>query len=90
LGYRIVYGKKKKRFCRPSKGRKLLAAAIIICILLVIAGFLGGTELLLPGNREISGAALENLVKTVQDGASLSDAIAAFCQEIIANAQMPN
>lgn len=88
MGYRIVYGKKKRRFRQATKGKKVLIAATVVSILLVAAVFLGEMEFL-PGDRQISGAALENLVQSLQDGASLSDVIVTFCQEIIANAQIP-
>ena len=90
MGYRIVYGRKKRQFCQLTKGKKVLAAAIVICVLLVMVCFLGGTEFLLPGDREISGAALENMVNAVRNGENISDAVASFCREIILNAQMPH
>ena len=87
MGYRIVYGKKKGRFRQPKKGKKALIVAVVSMLLFAV-GFWGRTELL-PGNRQNSGAALENLIEAVQEGVSISDAVVAFCREIIANAQTP-
>lgn len=89
MGYRIVYGKKKTRFHSLSKRSKILIIAIVGCILLMAVSYFGGAEVYLPGDREVTGVALENMVDSLQDGEKLSDAITAFCREIIENAQTP-
>jgi len=40
------------------------------------------------GRQLLPEAALENMVEAVQDGESISDAITAFCREIIDSAQI--
>lgn len=89
MGYRIIYGKKKAGFRALSKRSKILILAIAGCILLVAASYFWGADVYLPGDREVTGAALENMVDLLQDGEKLSDAIVIFCREIIENAQTP-
>ena len=82
MGYRIVYGKRDKRFRRPLKGRKILTITIIACLILFAFGYVFCTAPLIPGE------ALEHMATAVRGGEKVSDAIVAFCQEIIGNAQM--
>ncbi|MBQ8768997.1 MAG: hypothetical protein IJZ15_05080 [Oscillospiraceae bacterium] len=83
MGYRIVYGKDKRRSWKLNKGKYTLIFAIAICIALMAVSYFCGDALKLPGES------LENMAQAVQNGESLSDAITAFCREIIENAQIP-
>jgi len=89
MGYRIVYGRNKRRFRQLKKRGKTLMLSIVVCVVLIIAGYFGGAKLLLPGDPDVSATALENMVDSVQGGEKISDAIVAFCREIIANAEIP-
>ena len=88
MHYRIVYGKKKRSHQQLTKRQKAFVIAAFVCISLAIFCLLGGTKLLLPGDAEVSGAALENMVQAFQNGETLADAVTAFCEEILANAQI--
>lgn len=79
MGYRIIYGKEKRRL---SKGTKKLIITILVSSLLI--GFAYFCRPKLPET------ALENMVDAVRDGEALTDAISAFCQEIIDCAQIYN
>ena len=41
----------------------------------------------LPGNPEITAPAFEELMNALSNGASFSDAVTAFCREVIYSAQ---
>ena len=88
MGYRIIYAKEKHRFRQLSKRKRILIITIAVSACLILFGCFGGAGKTLPGDPNTS-AALENLVESVQGGEDLSDAVVAFCQEIIANAQKP-
>ena len=77
MGYRIVYGKDKRRF--SIKYKPLLVIGAICAAALLLSYF--ARSIRLPE------AALENMVEAVRSGESLTDAITAFCREIIVNAQ---
>ena len=53
---------------------------VVVVLILVIAA---AADLRLPGD------ALENMAQAVRGGEDVSDAIVAFCREIIGNAQIP-
>lgn len=76
MGYRIIYGKEKRRL---SKGAKTFISVILAC-----ASLIGFAYFCRP---ELPETALENMVDAVRDGEPLSDAISAFCREIIDGAQ---
>lgn len=89
MHYRIVYGKDKRRFPMLTKRQKVMITTAAVCIAMTAVCLLWGTQWLLPGDPQVSGAALENMADSLQNGESLADAVVAFCQEIVANAQMP-
>jgi hypothetical protein len=77
MGYRIVYGRKKGGL---SKRTITFIISVLVCLLIVLFGYF--TRPKLPE------AALENMADAVQNGESLSEAITAFCQEVIGDAQI--
>lgn len=94
MGYRIEYGSQGE-LRKPLKRKYPYAAiATVACVLALVAGAItlkhtGLTfvqELLLPGDPAVTASALENMVDNIKDGDSITDAITAFCQEIIDNA----
>ena len=95
MGYQIRYD---AIGIQNRKGRDKLRGWIAsICVLLLIAGAItvktvGLTwvqEVLLPGDPDVTAAALEGMVEDLRQGDSLGQAIRAFCEEIIANGQLP-
>lgn len=77
MGYRIIYGKQKRRL---SKGNKTL-----ICTVLISAMLIGFAYFFRP---KLPEEALETMVEAVRGGEDLSDAISAFCREIIDSAEI--
>ncbi len=78
MGYRIIYGKKKRACHQLGRARWILVFVIIIAGL-IAAGMI---------NLRLSGFALENMAQAVRDGQKVSDAIVTFCREIIENGQV--
>ena len=96
MGYRIQYGQTmtKEEIKEPvdtKRMKPLLAIILLICIVFFFI-FLGGTETLrdcfIPGDPEITEAAVKMFIEDVREGESIGDAITAFCLEIIDNADV--
>lgn len=91
MGYRITY---ENGFIRKEliRNRRLslelwgtgLSVAVLAVSLLVPRGRLWVRNLLLPGDEEITVAALEGMVEDLRDGEPLGEAVESFCREIIA------
>ena len=94
MGYRIEYdgiGIQKRR--GEIKWRGWIT---LVCVLLLVVGAITVKtvglqwvqEVLLPGDPDVTAAALEGLVDDLRQGDALGQAIRAFCEEIIANGQL--
>ncbi len=94
MSYRIDYGSREALRMPLKPKRPLSALAAAFCVLALVAGAmtvkhagLSWVETyLLPGDPAVTAAALENLAKDLREGESLSDAVTAFCQEIMDHA----
>lgn len=93
MAYRIEYGKnrKYKGIQKQRRWGSVLAALGIItavaCMCFCVVNYVG-LDSLLPGDPAVTGAALDTLVENWQEGMSVGEAFTAFCQEIVANAQI--
>lgn len=92
MGYRIQYGKttKLERSASPRSRRRTsviqavsVAAALAIVAILGRFGFL---DFLIPGDKDVTKSALHAMLENVREGERVKDAIAAFCAEILDNA----
>ena len=61
-----------------------VSAAALAVAMLVPQGRLWLRDLMLPGDEEITAAALEGMVEDLRAGEPLGEAVEAFCKEIIA------
>ena len=52
--------------------------------LMVPQGRLWLRDLLLPGNEDVTAAALESMVTDLRDGEAIGQAVESFCKEILA------
>ncbi len=91
MGYVMEYGcgvavklplKKKKRKILPIMG------AILAIVLVLTVQMLPGVRAslwkhLLPGDAAVTAQALQTLAADLQEGESFSDAVTAFCQQIL-------
>ncbi len=89
MGYRIAYSSIGKRLKRNRKKSTAVVAVLVIMILVIGAiavksiGLTWVKEVLLPGDPNVTAAALEDLAENLRNGESIGDAIRVFCQEII-------
>ena len=91
LGYQITYenGTMRKQTLRRRriKWKRLgigLSAAAMAVTMLVPQGRLWLRDLILPGDEEVTAAALEEMVSDLRDGQPIGEVVEAFCREIIA------
>ena len=88
MAYRIQYSPESiKRYpCKPNRKQTKKYKLIVICLILAAALWVRTTgipDFLLPGDKEVTRAAAETLVKNVKQGSSMTDAVTVFCQEIL-------
>ena len=92
MAYYIQYGKitTKERIARlrSSQTFKLYNWIFvgILAVTISLLGRLGALDFLIPGDREITKAAFQTMVEDVREGERVSDALTAFCEEILAGA----
>ena len=80
---------------KPRKSKKWTSfAALIVVLVLVISAFSFKSVVapwvqrwLIPGDPEVTAGALRNMVDDLRQGVDFADALAAFCNEIIAHGQ---
>ena len=97
MAYRIEYDTSvpcRQRCCGKPKVT-LLAAGFFLLFLLLVNLFwpAGGDllrEILLPGDPAVTAEAVDSLIENLEDGETVSDSVAAFCREIIDNAETQN
>lgn len=94
MGYQIQYGPQKYRR-REQKQRKVPKWLVIaICAALLTGGLTAAgldgyiRSWLLPGDPDVTGAALDQAVQNLRDGDPVGEVVTAFCEEIIAHAQI--
>ncbi len=90
MGYKIRYD----AVSGPSGGdqkRKWTGTVALVCVIVCLLGALAiknyglpwVQEVLLPGDPAVTAAALETLAADLRGGATLWDAVTAFCREIM-------
>lgn len=94
MGYCISYeeGGNKKRLCGDK--RKIytttIASMLLLLTIFTLICFFKDKDVrkaLLPGDGAVTEAAINNFAESVQNGVGVGDAVAAFCREIIENAE---
>lgn len=94
MAYRIQYDQGSQKYEIRKQGIRW-PAVIAGCVLLLLIftwqfwpeGKAFIQELVFPGDVEATGQALEIMVVDLKSGAPLSDAVSAFCREVIYGAQ---
>lgn len=95
MGYQISYGPIKTKDSVKMRGKTVRAFALVICIIALVIGLqvsgVGKTlwRWMLPGNPEVTSAALDTMAESLKQGDSVGEAVTAFCREIIENANLP-
>ena len=87
MGYTIEYQPEDNIRYPPVKSKEIHArpiAALVVCVLLLISCLIWGEDIfnfLLPGDAEITKAALANMIEEIGEGVQVGEAMAAFCSE---------
>ncbi len=97
MAYQISYGQTmektpitEKRILRLSKKqRTIIITAVLSAGLAVLSQRKSFQDALLPGNSQVTREAISGMISDLQAGELLGDAVRAFCQEIVDNAQIP-
>ena len=97
MGYQIRYGATMvKEYVKDRRKFRLsrVNARVIIVGLVVLLGVIfclqeNVQNFLLPGNSQVTRAAISGLVSDLKSGISLSDCVEAFCVEIVDGAKLP-
>lgn len=91
MGYRITYenGVIRKRIVRIRRFKWKpwsagVIATVFVLMLMLPSGRLWIRNLLLPGDEEVTAAALESMVSNLRSGESVGETLEVFCKEIIA------
>ena len=91
MGYRITYdnGVAKKEVIRAQrvnwkKWGVVAVSAVFAVTLMVPQGRLWLRDLILPGDEDVTAAALEGIVSDLRSGEPLGEAVETFCKEILA------
>ena len=87
MGYKIVYGKKKRGKYQPLRLQTVVAAFSFLLVLCVCASWPEGTAQLrrVFVSKELSESAqaMVSMVENLKAGDDISDTIMVFCQELI-------
>lgn len=91
MAYRIIYGEGtiRKQIIKltPRKWKAGLLgviAAVLAVSMMVPQARLWIRDLLLPGDEDITAAALEGMASDLSSGETVREAVEAFCKEILA------
>lgn len=93
MAYQITYGPvKQKKMGGKRGGGKLPAAVFLGALLLSVLAYEFRESIasfLLPGDPDVTAAALQSMAEEIAVGERIGDAFACFCQEIIEHAGLP-
>lgn len=98
MGYRIDYGQPfDPKYPMPSRHSRLpwmVCAALLLFTLLTNLYWPEGRaallDILIPGDPEITAAAFSGMLEDVQAGEDITNAVTAFCREILDNGTNPD
>lgn len=96
MGYRIIYesaiARKTKAHGVPSRKQYVIFWSVFLLIVFSIC-WLGWNKTniryyLLPGDPDVTGTAIEDMIDEIRSGAAVSDAVSAFCKVIVNHATL--
>lgn len=89
MAYQVQYGVSRHDRSNGGVGKWIAMTLLVILVAgLLVAGQNMSWNWLLPGDPRITAAALETLRENLTAGETLSDAVTAFCREIIHGASL--
>ncbi len=95
MGYHMDYEQIGQTRPQPTEKHRVsgVIAVVLICVLVMGAvaiktvGLPWVETFLIPGDPEVTQAALQDMVSNLQEGQSIGEAVTAFCREIVENAK---
>lgn len=95
MAYRVEYksfGEEKKQTKAQNHKRAIIAASLVLALTggaltVKLTGLPWIQKYLLPGDPDVTAAALEQMVEDLRSGSNIGDAVTSFCKEIMGNAQ---
>ena len=90
MGYYLEYSPElKKRYPQKVKQTREPVRTVAIVLLAAVAAYVsvrgGLIRYILPGDYEVTTAALSQLIEQVVSGEPISQSVVTFCEEIIIN-----
>lgn len=89
MGYRITYGTVLQKVELSSPGKKQIKIGYVVAVSALILTLVLGCkywQFLLPGDSQVTERALHELAENLREGEQFSDAVTAFCREILESA----
>lgn len=93
MGYRILYDNEKMQISKDNDkyfGKRMISFSLVCLLILGSLKMIGWDRIknyLLPGEPEVTETAINSMIESIRTGASVKDAVTAFCVEIIEYAQ---
>ena len=94
MGYRIDYnsaGAKRKSILFSEKLSKIKGKWLVlpVVLILLLPGIFNGRirDFLTPGDPQVTRQSLQELVTDLQEGQPFTEALASFCESVLAHAQ---
>lgn len=93
MAYKINYGP-ARRIQKTGRGKRHRLLVWILVVVVLLGFYASGLRdklvyWLLPGDPEVTAAALETMVQQIGTGENVGDAFSCFCREIIDHADIP-
>ena len=90
MSYYVEYSPElKKRYPIRVKRNKNPTVTVAILLLAAVAAYIsvqyGLVRYLIPGNQEVTAAAISQLVEQLASGEPIREAVITFCEEIVTN-----
>ena len=97
MGYQIQYGQtivktfvsERKKFRISRKGTGVLIIVLVILLVIALGSREAVQDFLIPGNSQVTRAAVSKMVSDLKEGEPLSACFEAFCREIVDAANIP-
>jgi len=97
MGYQIQYGQgmvktyvpERKKFKTTRKQIWIICVCLMLLLAIILCSRDNVQNFLLPGNGEVTRAAISKMVSALKAGAPFADSFEVFCREIVDGAYIP-
>jgi len=96
MSYRISYdGKAEKTFFNEKDPKKYFRYTLMCIVGMIVAILLYTNKpklekIIYPGDPQVTKNAAAAMISDIRSGENVKDAVMAFCQEIVDNAEVPD